>query len=299
MKGYAPIVRPWLKAGLAALLVESEARVLELRAEPGNESGGQPAAGPAEVPVRPASNPSPSFPVPQRKAAVPQAGVSVQRGTAVPPVAVPSPAVPPANARPVPQRPAPAVPPAGTAPRRQAEAVPAARPQTGRGTQSLLGAPGALPVERWPAAWLALKDRRPLPARPLVLWTYTGLDEDLTGTPDEARRRVIVRMLTELRHPVGTHVFWPFSLGGDGLSPEASLFWSGVGMLDPRVVLLFGSDTRDALSMPKTLLPFCQERVHGRLIIQLPRPQALAGDEASFRRVQAFLARMLRFCAAR
>ena len=294
MKGYAPIVRPWLKAGLAALLVESEARVLELRAESGEESGGRTAVNPAEGPARPSANPSPSFPVPQRKAAAAQTGVPVQRGAAVLPVAVP-----PANVRPVPQRSASAVPPAGVAPRRQAEAAPAARPQVGRGTQSLLGAPGALPVERWPAAWLALKDRRPLPSRPLVLWTYAGLDEDLTGTPDEARRRVIVRMLTELRHPVGTHVFWPFSLAGDGLSPEASLFWSGVGLLDPRVVLLFGSDTRDALSMPKTLLPFCQERVHGRLIIQLPRPQALAGDEASFRRVQAFLARMLRFCAAR
>jgi hypothetical protein len=70
-------------------------------------------------------------------------------------------------------------------------------------------------------------------------------------------------------------------------------------MLDPRVLLLFGSDTRDALDMPRTLKPFGQLRLHGRLIIQLPRPQALAEDEAAFRQVQAFLARMLRFCCSR
>ena len=166
-------------------------------------------------------------------------------------------------------------------------------------SQSLLAAPGAIPVEQWPTPWLALKNRRPLPARPQVLWTYAGLGEDLSGRPDEDRRRVIVRMLTELRHPAGTHVFWPFSLPGAEPMGESSLFWSGVKLLDPRVLLLFGSDTRDALGMPKTLLPFCQERVYGRLVVQLPRPQALAVDEAAFQRVLAFLASLHRFYFAR
>ena len=267
MKGYAPIELPRLKAGLNVLLLEDEARVLELRAVTDT-----PAAVPAET-VHAASNVRPG-------------GVPFQPK---------APAVPPR--RPVPAQPVPQ-PAAQKAP---AQATPRPAPQTAkaRGMQSLLGAPGALPVDRWPASWIALKDRRPLPQRPLVLWTYAGLGEDLVGTPDEARRRVIVRMLTELRHPVGTHVFWPFSLADEGLSPEASLFWSGVTLLDPRVILLFGSDTRDALSMPRSLLPFCQERIHGRLVIQLPRPQALASDEFAFRQVQAFLARILSFCAKR
>ena len=264
-------MRPWLKAGLNVLLLEDEARVLELRAVPGT-----PAAVPAEA-ARAASNVRPGSVPFQPKA----------------------PSAPPR--RPVPAQPVPQ--PAVAMPAQKAAAPAASRPapQTAkaRGMQSLLAAPGALPLDRWPASWVALKDRRPLPQRPLVLWTYAGLGEDLVGTPDEARRRVIVRMLTELRHPVGTHVFWPFSLAGEGLSPEASLFWSGVTLLDPRVILLFGSDTRDSLSMPKSLLPFCQERIHGRLIIQLPRPQALAADESAFRQAQAFLARILSFCAKR
>lgn len=163
----------------------------------------------------------------------------------------------------------------------------------------LLATPGALPVEEWPSGWLALKNRRPLPPRPLVLWTYAGLGEDLTGTPDEARRQVIVRMLMELRHPGGTHVFWPCGLTGESREDGSALFWSGVKLLNPRVLLLFGSDARDILAMPRTLLPFCQERVNGRLVIQLPMPQALAGDEPSFKRALAFLSRLLSFCANR
>ena len=268
-------MRPWLKAGLNVLLMEDEARVLALRATP--ESTVQERQPQTVKPVVQAAPAMPSA-VPPRFAPPPRKA----------PACAPRPEVV-MPAAPVEQKKAP-VPPA--TPR-------VAQPAPMRGGQSLLAAPGALPVDRWPAAWLSLKDRRPLPQRPLVLWSYAGLGEDLAGTPDEARKRVIVRMLTELKHPVGTHVFWPFALAGETPSAEASLFWSGVSFLDPRVLLLFGSDTRDALTMPKTLLPFCQARVHGRLVIQLPRPQALAAEESAFRQAQAFLARILSFCAKR
>jgi len=265
MKGYAPLVRPWIKAGLNVLLMESEERVLALRADSGEKEQAQSV---------PAGAPAPAF----RPSAPPRYAAPARPAPSPAPAVLPVPAEP-KKAAPAPTRP-----------------LQAAR---GRSSQSLLAAPGALPPERWPAAWLALKDRRPLPQRPLVLWSYAGLGEDLAGTPDEARKKVIVRMLMELRHPAGTHVFWPFALAGEEVSAEASLFWSGVSLLDPRVLLLFGSDTRDALDMPKSLLPFCQARVHGRLVIQLPRPQALAADEAAFRQAQAFLARILSFCAKR
>ena len=268
-------MRPWLKAGLNVLLMEDEARVLALRATP--ESAGQERQ---PQPVKPVVQAAPSMP------------------SSVPPRFAPPPRKAPVCASP-PEVVAPAAPMEQKKPPVSQAAPRMAQPTPARGTQSLLAAPGALPVERWPAAWLALKDRRPLPQRPLVLWSYAGLGEDLAGTPDEARKRVIVRMLTELKHPVGTHVFWPFALAGETPSAEASLFWSGVSFLDPRVLLLFGSDTRDALNMPRTLLPFCQARVHGRLVIQLPRPQALAADESAFRQAQAFLARILSFCAKR
>lgn len=289
MKACPLIVRPWLKAGLSALLVENEERVLALRG-PSEAKSGEDAAQAAPTAARPAP---PAFQpsCPGLNSAFPRPAPRPTAPQNAQPNVPPKPSVAPDH-----RGSAPAQPRAGSPV--SAQPRPAVQPQ-GQTMQTLLATPGALPPERWPAAWLALKNRRPLPPRPLVLWTYAGLGDDLTGTPDEARRRVVVRMLTELKHPAGTHVFWPFALDGEAPSPEASLFWSGVKMLDPRVLLLFGSDTRDALDMPKTLKPFGQMRVHGRLIIQLPRPQTLAEDEAAFRQVQAFLARMLRFCCSR
>ncbi len=155
--------------------------------------------------------------------------------------------------------------------------------------------PQALAVENWPESWLALKNRRPLPARPLVLWTYAGLGDDLTGKVDEKRRQVIVQMLMALGHPGGTHVFWPCDLTGESRERGALLFWSGVTLLNPRVLLLFGSDARDILSMPRSLGPLCQIRRNGRLIFQLKRPELLA-EEGEFRNTLAFLSSALQFC---
>ena len=305
MRVRSAIVRPWLKAGLSALLVESAQRVAELR---GTEETSEAAA---------ASAP-PACPAEQRSAGSSRSEAfraSAQGGVRAPSAGRPGvSASAPGGGERFPNS-APAAgnvvsPGAGSAGRsvspgaqasagRPSGAASPARQAAPSDNAGILATPGARPVEQWPASWLALKNRRPLPPRPLVLWTYAGLGEDLTGTPDEVRRRVIVRMLMELHHPGGTHVFWPCGLAGEKPEDGPALFWSGVRLLNPRVLLLFGSDARDTLSMPKTLLPFCQERVFGRLVIQLPRPQALAADEASFKRALAFLSRLLRFCARR
>lgn len=50
------------------------------------------------------------------------------------------------------------------------------------------------------------------------------------------RQQIMVRMLKELRHPGGTHVFWPYALPDDATpgGPDApSLFWSGAALLRP------------------------------------------------------------------
>ena len=270
MMGRSAIARPWLKAGLFTLLLENEERVLALRADERrkDDSAVRMPASPRSAVVEAASRhqmPQPPFPqVKERQRPAPQPAQS--------------PASAPASSR---------------------VARPVAERKAAAASSAVLATPGALPVEEWPERWLALKNRRPLPPQPLVLWTYAGLGEDLTGTPDETRRQVIVRMLMELRHPGGTHVFWPCGFAGETPQDGSALFWSGVKLLNPRVLLLFGSDARDTLSMPKTLLPFCQDRVHGRLVIQLPRPQSLAADEASFKQALAFLSRLLSFCAKR
>ena len=284
MRVQSAIVRPWIKAGLSVLLLESPQRVNQLRSvEPETAQKSEPPYGRKEQSPRQTQVPF-GREFPDRKDA---ARLSSQTPSAVSERSARSGSVR-TSAR-VPDL-----------VQQNVSAAPSSDPARAGFPSSesgLLATPGARPVEAWPASWLALKNRRPLPPRPLVLWTYAGLGEDLTGRPDDVRRQVIVRMLMELHHPGGTHVFWPCGLAGEKPEDGPALFWSGVKFLNPRVLLLFGSDARDTLSMPKTLLPFCQDRVYGRLVIQLPRPQALAGDEASFKRALAFLSRLLRFCA--
>ena len=260
------IARPWIRAGLSVLLLDSASRVSELRGERSRSEALQTdTAGRAgDLSVASAER------------------VRVSGKEIAPSQGTPAPASSAASAR-----------------SRTSGVVSGSRRAQQTPSSGLLATPGALAVEQWPSSWLALKNRRPLPPRPLVLWTYAGLGEDLTGTPDETRKQVIVRMLMELRHPGGTHVFWPCGLASEHPEDGPALFWSGVKLLNPRVLLLFGSDARDVLAMPKTLLPFCQERVYGRLVIQLPRPQSLAADEASFKRALAFLDRLLSFCRRR
>lgn len=266
MNGYAPILRPWLKAGLSALLLESEERVKTLLAMSRDEDEGKAAAA--------GRTPEPEpYAVRRERTAAPSVA-QFSRGSAS------LKTLPPFKTQP---------------------ASIASVPQGAERSPSLENAapPGVLPETDWPAPWQALKKRRPLPPSPLVLWTYDGLGEDLMGTADPDRQQAIVRMILALKHPGGTHVFWPYALPGVVMSTLPSLFWSGVERLDPRVLLIFGSNARDALSLPHSLQSFCQELVYGRLVIQLPDPKNFSGDAAAFARVLAFLAHSLRFCSRR
>lgn len=245
----SPALRPWARAGLSALLLDSPERATELRAEPS------------------------TFPVPHRDTTP-----SARRSAPSPTMSAPARAVPSSIA---------------------AHKAPKTARRQAAGADTISGR--IVPPDAWPPAWQALKNRRPLPPRPLVFWTYAGLGDDLMGSPDATRQQIMVRILKELRHPGGTHVFWPYALPDDATpgGPDApSLFWSGAALLRPRALLLFGSEARDALGMPKSLVPYCQERIEGRLVIQLPQPLTLAENQDAFRRALVFLGGLLSFCAA-
>ena len=154
-----------------------------------------------------------------------------------------------------------------------------------------------LPFEQWGENWQNLWKRLNMPPHPVVLWSYAALGQDLAQKADPARRKVLGRMLAELRHPKGTHVFWPYELPGEGMLPD--IFWSGVSLLSPRALLILGSDARDSLGLPKSLRPFCQERVRGRMVIQLHRPENLAANDTAFRSSVVFLSQILHFCSGR
>ena len=186
---------------------------------------------------------------------------------------------------------APAVPPA------QAHGQEKSRAAASRSVAAPPEAPEIIPLEKWSAPWQDLWRRHKIPPRPLVVWTYPGLGEDLTGHPDAGRRRVMRSILEGLAHPSGTHVFWPHRLPGEG--DAAPVFWSAVGMLSPRAVMVLGSESRDALGLPRSMRPYAHRMLWGRLVVQLHRPESLASDDALLSSTQAFLASVLRFCAAR
>lgn len=256
MKPAAPLARAWLNAGLESLLV-GEARAAELRR----------AEAPAAAPEK-------------ARASAPRE----ERGPARAPRAPQAPA--PRDARP--SRP--------VAP--ESAGRPAATPAVPSPESAVPADPRALPPAAWPPAWQALRKRRPLPPRPMVVWSYAGLGDDLMGQADPVRQQIIARMITALQHPGGTHVFWPYALP-DAPDPQnddsaPSLFWSGVALLKPRALLVFGREARDALGLPAHLEPYCQERIDARQVIVLPPPLALADNDETFRRAQVFLARLLR-----
>jgi len=274
---YSPaLLRTWLRSGLSCLLLDSKERAAELRAgtdrrseEQGGQRNGQKAEHEIFRRAAQTAGTTRRGPAPPHRAGV-QARESVSslssRDTAS------STLSPETNSVSRPAHPA----------------IPTDR---------------VLPPEVWPQSWQAVYRRRPLPPRPLVLWTYAGLGDDLVGTADRARQEVMKTLLLSLRHPGGTHVFWPCRLPSDGVqetekgeSPP-SLFWSGEALLRPRAILVFGAESRHLLGLPD-LAPYGQERRAGRLMVQLPDTSVLTGPhgEAAIRQTLAFLGRLLRFC---
>jgi len=162
------------------------------------------------------------------------------------------------------------------------------------GRQEKIPSSAKRPFDSWGADWRNLWARLNMGDHPRIVWTYAGLGEDLAGAASAERRTVMAHILKGLGHPRGTHAFWPYMLPGAG--PEPEVFWSALDMAGSRAVLVFGSEARDALLLPRTLKPYCQEIYRGRMVIQLQRPESLFSDEAGLRKLILFLGPLLGRC---
>ncbi|GFH62552.1 MAG: conserved hypothetical protein [Candidatus Desulfovibrio kirbyi] len=155
------------------------------------------------------------------------------------------------------------------------------------------------PQKDWPAPW-----RTQLAAtRPgLIVWTYWKLGEDLRIAPNVARRAFFQKLLTELRHPAGTHTFWPHCLpdsdtaSGTRCLPNAEIFWSGAHALGARGVVVMGSDAMSALALPSDLPPLSHlhYRERGQFVYVLHCIDTLIREETRHKGMLAFLRRSLR-----
>ena len=165
-----------------------------------------------------------------------------------------------------------------------------------------------LTIEHWPSEWLIVHKRFGLPSEEnkssqiRVAWTYAGLEQDVLGPINAQRQAIIKELAIELNHKKGTHSFIPYSfVQEDGSSQlemheNVSFFWSAMRLVRPRVLLIFGSATRDTLNMPKTLTPLQKADMGALQILQMHKPETLAQDKDHYAKTVAFLHEYLKFC---
>jgi hypothetical protein len=136
-----------------------------------------------------------------------------------------------------------------------------------------LDAPQAGPAApAWPDPWLTLAARVRTPPR--VIITYASLADDVSGSADPARRKLLQAVLAFLAWPQGTSLFWPISFPS-GVDPgpvfASDYFAAGVRHFNIRHVVCLGdAPARRA----KTLFPQDDKAV---LIHAAPSPEELSG----------------------
>ena len=138
-----------------------------------------------------------------------------------------------------------------------------------------------VPLAQWPVNWRRIFEKsRSAP----IVWVYSELGLDMCCTPSAKRRQLLQQLISKLHFPRGSITFWPTALPDpvDTLSlvPNPVLFFSGLEMLAPRMVVLFGQSTLDDAHIDATLLPPFQQQVFsGRLFLHAPELCKLFSSE--------------------
>ncbi|WP_428563374.1 MAG: hypothetical protein ACP59X_00040 [Solidesulfovibrio sp. DCME] len=108
----------------------------------------------------------------------------------------------------------------------------------------------------WPAPWPAFFAKAP--AQPRVVLTYAALGDDLTGNPDPRRGPMWRRLFTD-SGLAGKNLlaFWPVCLPRESdPALSLSLFLSGLRLLRPRLLAVFGDGAASRLTpLAPGLLP--------------------------------------------
>ncbi len=109
----------------------------------------------------------------------------------------------------------------------------------------------------WSDEWKTLYTQVIKNQQPKVAWTYTGFHADLVKNEYlSAQRQEIIRtLLKKLARQTGTHAFIPYDSAikpGELLTEKnCSFYWSAIAQANIRHLLIFGSQTRDTLLIPK------------------------------------------------
>lgn len=237
-----PGLRAWLDAGLTHILLDGTVAEFEATAASARVGGAVPSPG----------MPSPVVPSP-----------------GIPSSAVPKSASAPSEA------------PSKAAPAR--ESAPEARPKVPVAPASLAFASSKdipkSPAD-WPEPWAGWFTKT---APASVLWTYHELGADVTGIGRSQERSGFFRSLIgELGLPKGSSVFWPSAMpsADASLQANAPLFASGLRLLMPRVVVVFGEAALEDMDLAGKVSQFGQVMVEGKLLVLLPGIEELLRGEA-------------------
>lgn len=149
-----------------------------------------------------------------------------------------------------------------------------------------------LPPERWPESWRKVFSKA-TPAS--LLWSYHSLGLDMEGGSDSKQRSALLRRLIgQLNLPKGSSVFWPCAMpaalpsGDTKLAPAPDIFFSGVTLLKPQVLIFFGDQAAEDIEMTSKPACFSQTLVDGKLLLLLPDLDVLH-SEASVNSVVSFM----------
>ncbi len=156
--------------------------------------------------------------------------------------------------------------------------------------------PSFLPPQQWPTPW---QERLKATNQGPILWTYGKLGEDFCLGAHAERRSFMHRLLTDLQHPKGTHIFWPPSMPLDmqemqqGFVANAQVFWSGVHYLNARVVIAMGQGATKAIALPANIRPFMQLRYNGHFVVVVRDVDLLIHEPTRYGSVLEFIRKSL------
>ena len=117
------------------------------------------------------------------------------------------------------------------------------------------------------------------------LWTYWELPADIEQVPDPNRRHLWRNILAALKWPAGTIAFWPMSsFEGGLLKPNFPAFWSGVQIINPRIIVCFGHGAFCRL-FPERTFQYGYFNHNNLQILTLPGPGDMLPDNKTAKKV--------------
>jgi hypothetical protein len=121
----------------------------------------------------------------------------------------------------------------------------------------------------------------------------------MCGAPDIERRNFLRRLIADLAYQSGTHTFFPVCLPEDRsaspvFTPNPEIFWSALGRLGARALLVLGDEAIQALGLEKDIILWSMARRRGFFVWRLPGMEGVSKNARAYSTLLEFLRVALR-----